>query len=94
MEFLKASAAAFIAVFAADLLDKGTLLTGLLSTRRSPAAVFLGAACAMLASCCLWIFAGAAAGALLHARWVRFVAGAALVGAGLMLLVFGYDEAR
>ena len=87
MDFLKVSAISFVAVFAADVLDKGSLLVGLLSTRHSPAAVFVGAATAMLASCCLWVFGGAAIGAWMHAGWVRWVAGTALLGAGLMVLL-------
>ncbi len=38
MEFAKVSAITFVSVLAPDVLDKGSLLVGLLSSRRSPTA--------------------------------------------------------
>ena len=92
MEFARISAVAFVSVLAADVLDKGSLLVGLLSTRRSPAAVFFGAALAMLASCAIWVFAGTRIAPMLQSRWTHVVVGSALVAAGLFVMLVEEGE--
>lgn len=78
---------AFALVFVAELGDKTQLATMLLvAQKKSPAAVFLGAATALMITSLLGVVAGSFLGRVIPPSLVRTGAGVAFLVLGLLLL--------
>lgn len=81
----------FIAVFLAELGDKTQLATMLFAAQPGarPAAVFVAAATALVASALLAVVVGATLGQWLPAERVRPLAGVGFIAVGVWILVRG-----
>jgi putative Ca2+/H+ antiporter (TMEM165/GDT1 family) len=86
---IRAYFATFAAVFIAELGDKTQLATLLFAAQPGarPAAVFVAAASALVASALLAVIAGHALGAWLPADRIRPLAGLAFIVVGVWMLV-------
>ena len=89
MTGLRTYLATFAAVFLAELGDKTQLATMLFAAQPGarPAAVFVAAASALVASALLAVIAGHALGTWLPAERVRPIAGIGFIVVGVWLLV-------
>lgn len=78
---------AFGLVFLAELGDKTQLATMLLTAQsRSPVAVFVGAATALVVSSLLGVLLGEVVTRLVPTRYIQMIAGAAFIVIGGLLL--------
>jgi putative Ca2+/H+ antiporter (TMEM165/GDT1 family) len=78
----------FGAIFLAEIGDKTQLATlSLASARGSRWSVFLGSACALIASSAIAVLAGEALGRVVPAVWMRRAAGALFLVLGVMLIL-------
>ncbi len=83
----------FIAVFLSELGDKSQLAAIALSgTSKSPRAIFLGTALALLLASFLGVMIGQGMGSVLPTRLVKIAAAAGFAIMGLRLLLFPSDE--
>jgi putative Ca2+/H+ antiporter (TMEM165/GDT1 family) len=84
---LKTVLTAFGLVFLAELGDKTQLATMLLTAQsRSPVAVFIGAATALVVSSVLGVIVGGLVMRVVPTRYIQMVAGAAFIVIGGLLL--------
>lgn len=85
---LKVALSAFWCVFLAELGDKTQLATMLLVAQgKSPLAVFIGSASALVLSSVVGVMAGGVMAKYVPELWVRIGAGAAFVVIGVLLLL-------
>ena len=91
MTGLRAYVATFLAVFVAELGDKTQLATMLFAAQPGarPAAVFLAAASALVASALLAVVVGSTLGTWLPAERVRPLAGLGFIAVGVWILLRG-----
>ena len=84
----RTSLTAFAMIFLAELGDKTQLTTMVMAAQtRSPVAVFLGAAAALVLTSLLGVAFGEAITRVVPVRLIRSVAGAFFVVVGILLLV-------
>jgi putative Ca2+/H+ antiporter (TMEM165/GDT1 family) len=86
--FLRVVISTFFLVFVAELGDKTQLTTMLLVAQdKSPRAVFLGAALALVASSLVGVLAGTALTKVVPAQCIQFASGIAFLVLGILLIV-------
>ncbi|HOI37531.1 MAG TPA: TMEM165/GDT1 family protein [Bacillota bacterium] len=85
---LKVALTTFATVFLAELGDKTQLATMLLVAQgKSPLAVFLGSASALVVSSIVGVLAGGVIAKYIPEIWVRIAAGSGFVILGVLLLL-------
>jgi putative Ca2+/H+ antiporter (TMEM165/GDT1 family) len=85
---LKVAIATFATVFLAELGDKTQLATMLLVAQgKSPLAVFLGSASALVVSSLVGVLAGGVVAKYIPEIWVRIAAGSGFIILGVLLLL-------
>lgn len=85
---LKVAITAFATVFLAELGDKTQLATMLLVAQgKSPLAVFLGSASALVVSSLVGVLAGGVVAKYIPEIWVRIAAGSGFIILGVLLLL-------
>jgi putative Ca2+/H+ antiporter (TMEM165/GDT1 family) len=85
---VKVALTTFVTVFLAELGDKTQLATMMLVAEgKSPWAVFLGSASALVVSSLVGVLAGGFIGKYVPAMWVRIGAGSAFIILGVLLLM-------
>ncbi|MBP7784524.1 MAG: TMEM165/GDT1 family protein [Firmicutes bacterium] len=85
---LRVALTTFATVFLAELGDKTQLATMLLvSQGKSPVAVFLGSASALVVSSLVGVLAGGVIAKYIPEIWVRIAAGSGFVILGVLLLL-------
>ncbi|MGI6131347.1 MAG: TMEM165/GDT1 family protein [Bacillota bacterium] len=85
---LKVAITTFATVFLAELGDKTQLATMLLVAQgKSPLAVFLGSASALVVSSLVGVLAGGVVAKYIPEIWVRIAAGSGFIILGVLLLL-------
>ncbi|MEA4884624.1 MAG: TMEM165/GDT1 family protein [Clostridia bacterium] len=84
----KVAMSTFICVFLAELGDKTQLATMMLVAEgKSPWAVFVGSAAALVVASLVGVLAGGLVARYVPASWVRVAAGSGFVVLGVLLLI-------